>query len=246
MVPPCDTYGARTDPETAPVECSRCGHIGAPAGKGQCAECRCWLPRNTAAMRHGLRRYQDTGILPDDLREYRAERYAELVEALGGQLELSPQRAMLAGHAINLEVTAALQLDYAIRTGADKKRGREALADYRATVTTLKGVLATLGLEREPQKALSVEEYVRERAAKVRGEHEDTDGADDGVASAQRDTGAIVVDGELVSTESGPGAAQGDESEHPAPAPAPGPVPLPGVELAAIPQRELQPDEVSP
>ena len=113
-------------------------------------------------MTHGLRRYQDTGILPDDLRDYRAERYAELVEALGGEDELSPQRAMLAGHAINLEVTAALQLDFGIRTGADKKRGREALGDYRATVTTLKGVLATLGLDRRAVR-VSLEEYLNRK-----------------------------------------------------------------------------------
>ncbi len=105
-----------------------------------------------------------------------------------------------------------------------------------------------LGLARVPAKTQTVEEFVRQRAAEVRREHEDTDGADDGVASAQRDTGAIVVDGELVSTESGPGAAQGDLSERPAPGPAPGPVPLPGIdiELTSIPERELYSDEVSP
>ena len=157
---PNDGSGADTAPSPELVECS-CGHIGRSVGRGQCSACGRWVPGNVANLRHGLRRYQDTGILPDDLREYRAERYAELVEALGGEDELSPQRAMLAGHAINLEVTAALQLDFGIRTGADKKRGREALGDYRATVTTLKGVLAALGLERKAVRVPTLEEVMR-------------------------------------------------------------------------------------
>ena len=130
-----------------------------------------------------------------------------------------------------------------------KGKARALFGTYLKALDRERRLALDLGLRRVAKSVPSVEQYVREQAAKVRrehDEHENAGGADDGVASAQRDTGAMVVDGELVSTESGPGAAQGDESEHPAPAPAPGPVPLPGIELAAIPERELQPDEVSP
>ena len=121
-------------------------------GKGQCAKCKCWVPGNVAGWRHGLRRYHETGLLPDDLRQWRQERFDELVAALGGEDRLSPQRRMMAAHVINLEVTGRMQLDYAIRTGAETKRGRAALADYRASVDTLRRALSDLGFDAVAQE----------------------------------------------------------------------------------------------
>lgn len=36
--------------------CRKCGHVGAPVGRGQCAKCRSWVKRNGGAITHGLYR----------------------------------------------------------------------------------------------------------------------------------------------------------------------------------------------
>lgn len=160
---PSGGHGQGSGPSSEAVECSACGHVAPPIGKGQCEACKAWVDGNVGNLRHGLRRYQDTGVLPDDLRKYRTERYAELVGALGGEDDLSPQRQLLAGHVVNLEVAAALQLDFGLRQGAETKRGRQSLADYRSTVDSLRRVLGDLGLDRRERPVPSLDEYLKQR-----------------------------------------------------------------------------------
>lgn len=150
-----------TPPE--PVECSRCGHVGQPWGKGQCEQCKCWLPKNDGAVTHGLRRYQETGILPPDLRGHLDEFEASLVSDLGGDTELSTLARGLVGNIVGLEAQKLLLLDFAFRTGADTKRGREALADYRATADSYLRTAKTLGLERRSRR-VSPEDWVAEQS----------------------------------------------------------------------------------
>lgn len=130
---PSGTLGNGTEPSTEPVECGRCGVEVVPEPPGRCPTCKVWLPGNAANLRHGLRRYQETGLLPPDLQDYLLEFRQQVVEDLGGESSLSRIGMMLVDRLCELEASCKLQLDYAVRQSPDVKRGRAALADHRAT-----------------------------------------------------------------------------------------------------------------
>lgn len=156
---PSGGIGAGPDPSTEPVECGHCGHVGEPTGKGQCSECRCWLPGNDAAVTHGLRRYEDTGVLPADLRDY-LDAFREDVESdLGGVESLSAIQRGLVGNLCDLEAARLLLLDYALRQGAETKRGRSALSDHGQTVDRWRRTAKLLGLRRR-EKEVSLDDAI--------------------------------------------------------------------------------------
>lgn len=130
---PSGAPGNGTEPSTEPVECGRCGVEVVPEAPGRCPTCKVWLPGNVANLRHGLRRYQETGLLPPDLQDYLLEFRQQVVEDLGGEESLSRIGMMLVDRLCELEASCKLQLDYAVRQSPDVKRGRAALADHRAT-----------------------------------------------------------------------------------------------------------------
>lgn len=164
IVGPSGANGRDTAPSPAEVECSRCGHIGEPVGKGQCAECRCWLPGNDAALVHGARRFVDTGLLPDDLRGYVGQFAEDVIADLGGEAELSTLQRGLVSSIAELEATRLLLLDFALRSGTDTKRGRDALALHGATVDRWARLARIIGLRREPkQVSVSLAEMLAER-----------------------------------------------------------------------------------
>ena len=154
---PSDTHGATTEPSTE-VKCAACGHVQGPAD--QCEQCRCWLPGNVANLRHGLRRYVDVGVLPDDLREYLIDFRREVAEDLGGEAELSRVQLGLVDNLADLEAARLLLLDYALRQGTDTKRGRAALSDHGSTVDRWGRVAKMLGLRREPRPAQTLAEVM--------------------------------------------------------------------------------------
>ena len=165
---------------------------------------------------------------------------ADVTEDLGGSDAVSGVMSALVADFAFAVVLRDLLAAHLAATGPLTRAGKKkaAYTTWLQASQRVEGLARQIGTGRKAAKIQSVEEFVRERAAKVRREHEYAGGADDGVASAQQDTGAIVVDGELVSTSTtGRGVAQGRVEN-------PRAVPLPGVE--GIPQRELEPDEVSP
>lgn len=149
------------------VWCTRCSAEVEPEPPGRCPTCKVWLAGNVANLRHGLRRWEETGLLPEDVAAYRDDYVAEVMEDLGGECELSAIQRGLISSLGDLAVTRALQLDYALREGTSTKRGRQALADHGATVDRMGRLAKLLGLRRV-KREVSVEEWVRRRAAEAR------------------------------------------------------------------------------
>lgn len=160
---PFATNGQASEPSPEPVECARCGHVGEPVGKGQCSSCRCWLPGNSAALVHGRRRYEDTGLLPPDLRDYLDSFEAEVVADLGGEAELSTIQRGLVSALRGLEASRLLLLDFALRAGSETKRGRDALSEHGATVDRWVRLARVLGLRRKPRE-VTVEDWIARRS----------------------------------------------------------------------------------
>ena len=157
-VAPFGTHGPTTEPSTDLVECRKCGHLQAPAD--QCGRCRCWLPGNVANLRHGLRRYVDVGVLPDDLRSYLIAFRREIAEDLGGEVNLSRVQLGLVDNLADLEAARLLLLDFVLRQGTDTKRGRQALNDHGSTVDRWGRVAKMLGLRREARPAQTLAEVM--------------------------------------------------------------------------------------
>jgi hypothetical protein len=160
---PITTNGASTEPSAVEVECSACGHVGEPVGKGQCERCRCWLPRNEGALVHGRRRYEGTGLVPPELADFLADLRGAVVEDLGGEDLLSRVQLLLVDRLVELEGSARLSLDFALRAGADTKRGRDSLADHRSTTDSQLRVAKAIGLRRAPRRVPSLDDLLGRR-----------------------------------------------------------------------------------
>jgi len=159
---PSGTNGRGAEPSPEPVECKACGHVSLPVGKGQCSACRCWLPGNSAALVHGRRRFEDTGLLPPDLRDYLDSFEADVVADLGGETELSTIQQGLVSALRGLEASRLLLLDFALRAGTDTKRGRDALAEHGQTVDRWCRLAKVIGLRRRPRE-VTVSDWVAGR-----------------------------------------------------------------------------------
>jgi hypothetical protein len=91
----------------------------------------------------------------------------ELVSALGGEAELSPQRRKL----VDLAARASLYLDHLDAwLGGQRSLIRQravlpALVQRRGLADHLARLLDKLGLDRAPRKVRTLDEYVRERYA---------------------------------------------------------------------------------
>ncbi len=109
-------------------------------------------------MTHGLRRYVDVGVLPDDLRSCLIAFRREVTEDLGGEAELSRVQLGLIDNLADLEAARLLLLDYALRQGTDTKRGRAALSDHGSTVDRCGRVAKMLGLRRKLREISLTEE----------------------------------------------------------------------------------------
>jgi len=112
---------------------------------------------------HGLRRYEETGILPPDVVEYLIAFKGEVTADLGGEGELSAIQRGLVGSLAELEAARLLLLDFALRQGVETKRGREALAHHGATVDRWARVAKLLGLKREPKPTQNLADYLAQR-----------------------------------------------------------------------------------
>ena len=133
------------------VRCSRCGATS-PAGLTNCGTCGVFLPANEANLRHGLRRFQTTGRLPEDLRVTVEEFREAVISDQGGLEELSAVRAGLVRVLVDAEVIRRMSLNEAVKRGIDSRPGRAALQLWLAATDRWVRVGALLGLERRTRE----------------------------------------------------------------------------------------------
>lgn len=129
------------------VRCLRCRSDVPHAD--QCAKCGAFLPSNSAALTHGMRRYQANGALPDDLRVDVDQFRAQLVADQGGVDELSAVRAGLCRMLVDAEVGRRLLMQQVVKHGIDSKPGRAAYDRLLATMDRWQRVAVAIGVERK-------------------------------------------------------------------------------------------------
>ncbi len=142
------------EPSGAPgpgVRCSRCG-VTSSAGLTNCAACGVLLPANQANLRHGLRAYQASGRLPEDLRVTVEEFREPVISDQGGLEELSAVRAGLARVLVDCEIARRLLMNEVVRRGIDSRPGRAALQLWLAATDRWVRVAVTLGIERRARE----------------------------------------------------------------------------------------------
>src|SRR5258708_37172387 len=106
------------------VRCSRC-NVTLPAGT-TCAGWGAFLPGNEANLRSGVRRFQTTGRLPDDLKVSVDEFLDMVVSDQGGLDELSAIRAGLVRLLRGAEIGSRLCMNHVVVRGYDSRPGRAA------------------------------------------------------------------------------------------------------------------------
>ncbi len=143
----------------SPVRCLRCG-AETPAGN-QCVACGAFLPANAAALKHGLRRYETTGVLPPDLKQSVEEFRAGVVSDQGGLDDLSAVRAGLCRLLVDAEVGRRLTMNEVIKQGLATRGGRAAYDRLLSTMDRWLRISSALGLERR-QKQINPLDAVRQ------------------------------------------------------------------------------------
>ena len=148
----------------AAVRCRRCGTAATPGDR--CAGCGSFLRGNEANLRHGLRRYEVKGVLPDDLKTTIDEFRAALISDQGGIDQLSATRSGLCRLLIDCEIAKRLMLDQLVRHGVDSKAGGAAYDRLLAVFDRWHRIAGTLGLERR-QRHVNPLDAVREAVAEA-------------------------------------------------------------------------------
>lgn len=151
------------------VRCSRCG-TSAPSGTVNCPECGVFLPANPAALRHGLRRFQDRGTLPAEVRDRLDAFRDELVAAQGGaaELEREPVRRAYVDKLLQLEASTELLMGEVIRRGIDSRPGRAAYDRLLGTWDRWHRFAQALGMARRQKPAPSLDDVLAGRASDAR------------------------------------------------------------------------------
>ena len=119
-----------------------------------------FLPANEAALRHGLRRYQDNGRLPADLAAYVRDFRTELIADQGGEDDLTAIRLGLVNKLCDLEVATRLLMAEVVKRGIDSRPGKAAWASALRTIETWHRVAGTLGLDRRAEPAATLAEVM--------------------------------------------------------------------------------------
>lgn len=143
--PPNDTGGNGAAP--ASVECSACGHVGEPQGRGQCQQCGCWLPSNAGHLVHGGRSRQPLAN-PED-----APLFQEWARDLGGVESLSTGARVLLRRAAEADLICSTALSYVMEsresvTSARVLKSLDVLAKHSQTLLR---VASLLGVKPEPK-----------------------------------------------------------------------------------------------
>ncbi len=161
QTPGLDT--ASTAPEHA--TCTRCGHVGPAEGKGQCAQCKCWLGGNLARLTHGVKLFERRGELQPEIRQALNAFRDQLISDQGGEEELTAARAGLIDRLVSAQaVLVLLESDLAAR-GMLTPRGR-LRTTYGAWLSALdrfQRLTKDLGLERRAVKVPTIEAYLAQK-----------------------------------------------------------------------------------
>lgn len=136
------------------VECSKCGHVGEPIGKGQCAVCGVFMKANVAGMVHGGRSTALRRRIESEAAEALAERRQAILEDLGGEEQLSTIAAdtverYVVGEAMLTWMESNLLAEGVI-TAKGKRRAMHSA--YLQQLDRVARLGALLGLEREPRE----------------------------------------------------------------------------------------------
>lgn len=153
------------------VSCPRC-ESKAPSGTTNCPSCGVFLPRNEASLRHGLRRYQARGALPQDVEDYIRDFRAELISDQGGEEDLSAIRRGLIDKLVDLEVGVRLLMAEVVVRGIDSRPGKTAWRQALRTIDSWHRVAGTLGIERR-ERQVRLAEYLQGREREADGDHAD-------------------------------------------------------------------------
>jgi hypothetical protein len=132
------------------TRCSRCDTEQPPANR--CQRCGGFLRGNAANLRHGLRRYQTTGVLPPDLKVSVDDFRTAVIADLGGIDELTAVQAGLVWLLFNCEVGVRILMNEVVKRGVDSEPGRKAYDRLLATVDRWNRIAGTLGVERKQKQ----------------------------------------------------------------------------------------------
>ena len=153
------TLPVPNDPHGPVVVCQRCG-VDAPAGTTNCPRCGAFVPANEGNLRHGLRRYQTTGVLPPDLKTDIDTFRANVISDQGGLAELPAIRAGLIRLLIDAEVGRRLMFREVVNRGVDSKPGRMAYDRLLSTMDRWMRLAVALGLERRQRDVMTLSDYI--------------------------------------------------------------------------------------
>jgi hypothetical protein len=141
--------------ETRLVQCAKCSaHV---PQANQCSACGAFIPGNEANLRHGLRRYQASGVLPADLKVDVDTFRDQLVADQGGLDDLTAVRAGLCRLLVDAEVGRRLLMVEVVKRGIDSKPGRAAYDRLLNTIDRWLRVAQALGVERRAKHVDPIE-----------------------------------------------------------------------------------------
>lgn len=150
--------------------------------------------RHGSEPKHGVRRFQEGGVVTPDLAAQQAEDIAGFIADLGGPENLTTaKRTIVEKAAETLTVSRLFAQDIGAR-GAFTARGRvrATTTGYLATVDRIVRLLGLLGLERRARPVMDLDHYLRERYGNGAGGPQDRrDAAADAVVvhNAERGVG---------------------------------------------------------
>ena len=140
------------------VRCRRCGHVGEPVGRGQCARCKSWVPRNVGRLETGVYSAQARQALQPAIE---AERHALLRSLVHTERTVPPVTAYVVDSLLESRMIAASFFKFlAERSAGDiavlgvTTRGRIARAtdSHGRAVDRVAKLAGMLGLERRPRR----------------------------------------------------------------------------------------------
>jgi hypothetical protein len=137
----------------------------AESKRGQCVQCKAFLPGHQTNTRHGLRRNHTAATLPEDLRQSVEEFRTALISDQGGLEELSAVRAGLIRLLVGAEVAHRIAGSELQRQGGiHTPNGRLAFDRLMTATQTWTRVAERLGIERRTRQLPSPVEWMRGEA----------------------------------------------------------------------------------
>jgi hypothetical protein len=166
--------------ETDGSVCTRCGCLNAH-GRDVCERCHAALKGNQLAFKHGVRRWQTTGTLPDDLRVSVDEFKQQLIADRGGVDTLTAVEAGYLRRLVDIETILRLLTNDLSARGlfTQKGRVRNTVTKWFEALNTWDRFAQRVGVERKPRSVPTLAEYLASRAAEPDGRLHDSEPSGD-------------------------------------------------------------------